>query len=140
MLGSCQAKVVDKKLRCDICNLEWDLYDLSAKCPRAEETPRAEARKNDQGKIRMELIPPELMIAVGDILTSGAIKYDDRNWEHGMDWSRVYGAMLRHQNAWWSGEDTDPETGRSHLWHVACCATFLLTYEMRGVGKDDRSH
>lgn len=62
----------------------------------------------------------------------------DRNWEHGMDWSRVYGAMLRHQNAWWSGEDTDPESGRSHLWHVACCAAFLLTYEMRGVGRDDR--
>jgi hypothetical protein len=97
-----------------------------------------EGKKNDQGKIRMELIPPELMIAVGDILTSGAIKYDDRNWEHGMDWSRVYGAMLRHQNAWWGGEDTDPETGRSHLWHVACCVTFLLTYEMRGVGRDDR--
>lgn len=97
-----------------------------------------EGRKDDQGKIRMELIPPELMIAVGDILTSGAIKYADRNWEHGMDWSRVYGAMLRHQNAWWGGEDTDPESGRSHLWHVACCAAFLLTYEMRGVGRDDR--
>lgn len=55
-----------------------------------------------------------------------------------MDWSRVYGAMLRHQNAWWRGEDTDPESGRSHMWHVACCAAFLLTYEMRGVGRDDR--
>jgi hypothetical protein len=86
----------------------------------------------------MELIPPELMIAVGDILTSGAQKYSDRNWEQGMKWSRVYGAMLRHQNAWWAGEDKDPESGRSHLWHVATCAAFLLTYEMRGVGDDDR--
>lgn len=137
MLGRCQSKVVGEKLKCDICNMEWDLYDLSAKCPRAEETPM-EGKKNDDGKIRMELIPPELMIAVGDILTFGAEKYGDYNWAQGMAWSRMYGAMLRHQNAWWSGEDKDPESGRSHLWHVACCVAALIAYEMRGDGEDDR--
>lgn len=97
-----------------------------------------EAIKYDKDKIKMELLPPELMTAVGTILTFGAQKYSERNWEKGMDWGRVYGAMLRHLNAWWSGEDNDPETGESHLWHAACCVTFLITYEQRGVGNDTR--
>ncbi len=98
-----------------------------------------EGKKFDQDKIRMELIPPELLEAVGTILTFGAKKYDDRNWEKGMNWSRVYGALLRHLNAWASREDTDPETGKSHLWHAGCCIAFLITYEMRGIGTDDRA-
>jgi len=94
--------------------------------------------KDDSEKCRMELIPPELLLAVGDVLTYGAKKYRDRNWEHGMAWSRPYGAMLRHMMAWWNGEKNDPETGMSHLWHAGCCAAFLITYEMRGIGEDDR--
>jgi len=137
MLGKCLAKVDGEVVRCEICKLEWELGDLTAECPRAEKLA-AGAHKDDADKVRMELIPPELMIAVGDILTSGAQKYSDRNWEQGMKWSRVYGAMLRHQNAWWAGEDKDPESGRSHLWHVATCAAFLLTYEIRDIGDDDR--
>lgn len=97
-----------------------------------------QAMKFDGDKVRMELIPPELMEAVGTILTFGAKKYADRNWEQGMSWSRVYGALLRHLNAWWSGDSLDPETGKSHLWHAACCITFLIAYEQRGVGTDDR--
>ncbi len=98
----------------------------------------SEGRKDDGGKIRMELIPPELLTAVGEILTFGAAKYAPRNWELGMDWSRVYGALLRHLNAWWGGEQIDPETGKSHLWHAGCCIAFLITFEQRGSGNDDR--
>lgn len=94
--------------------------------------------KDDQDKVRMELIPPELLEAVGDILTFGAAKYADRNWEHGMKWSRPFGAMMRHMWAWWRGEDKDPETGRSHLWHAGCCIAFLIAYEARETGEDDR--
>jgi hypothetical protein len=36
------------------------------------------------------------------------------------------------------GEDKDPETGFSHLSHVGCCALFLIAYELRGAGLDDR--
>ncbi|WP_299949058.1 dATP/dGTP diphosphohydrolase domain-containing protein [uncultured Ruegeria sp.] len=95
-------------------------------------------RKDDSAKVRMELLPPELLTATADILTFGAEKYDARNWEKGMEWGRVYGALQRHLNAWWSGVDTDDETGKSHLHHAACCVAFLLTYEARGIGKDDR--
>jgi hypothetical protein len=94
--------------------------------------------KFDNGKTRFELVPPEGPAAVAAILTLGAAKYGDRNWEAGMDWSRPYGAMLRHLNAWWAGEDRDPDTGKSHLWHAACNLFFLIAYEQRRAGNDDR--
>lgn len=98
-----------------------------------------EGRKDDQGKLRLELIPPELIEGVGSILTFGATRYGDRNWEQGMAWSRVYGALQRHLLAWQKGEPADPDTGKSHLWHAACCVAFLMAYEARGIGTDDRS-
>lgn len=97
-----------------------------------------QGRKDDGGKIRMELLPPELLESVATILTFGAVKYEDRNWEKGMKWSRVFGALMRHAWAWWRGERTDPETGHSHLWHAGCCIAFLIAYEQREIGEDDR--
>lgn len=94
--------------------------------------------KFDAGKDRYELIPPEGPRAVAVILGIGAAKYAARNWEQGMEWSRPYAAIQRHLQAWWGGEDRDPDTGKSHLWHVACNAFFLIAYEARGTGTDDR--
>jgi hypothetical protein len=94
--------------------------------------------KYDDGKPAMDLIPPELLTAVADILQYGAQKYEPRNWEKGMNWGRVFAALMRHMWAWWSGQNQDPETNRSHLWHAACCIAFLIAYEARGVGNDDR--
>lgn len=103
--------------------------------------------KADTGKVRLDLIPPEVVFAIGEILTFGANKYADRNWEKGMSWGRVYGALMRHLWSWWSGkratksflfDDLDTETERSHLWHAACCIAFLITYEERKIGQDDR--
>jgi len=99
----------------------------------------SEGIKHDQDKIRLELIPPELLFAVGTILTFGAKKYADRNWEKGMKWGRVFGGLMRHLWMWWWGEKGDPETGKSHLWHAACCIAFLITYEQRKIGEDDRN-
>lgn len=97
-----------------------------------------EGVKHDQEKNRLELIPPELLFAVGDILTFGARKYADRNWEKGMKWGRVFGALMRHLWSWWKKDGIDAETGKSHLWHAACCIAFLITYEQRKIGEDDR--
>jgi hypothetical protein len=94
--------------------------------------------KFDQGKLGMHLLPPELLIGVSSILDFGAKKYAPRNWEKGMDWSRVFSSLMRHMWAWWRGEDKDPETGMSHLWHAGCNIAFLIAYEERKVGKDDR--
>jgi hypothetical protein len=104
--------------------------------------------KYDSGKERLELIPPELLFSIGKVLTYGAKKYKDRNWEVGMSWSRVFGALMRHMWAWWGGLGpttenfvfgvVDEETKFSHLWHAGCCIAFLIAYEERKVGEDDR--
>lgn len=94
--------------------------------------------KNDQDKLRYDLIPPEALDSLARVLTFGANKYADRNWEKGMDWGRVFGACMRHLWAFWRGEDKDPETGYSHLEHAICNIAFLITYEKRNIGKDTR--
>jgi len=45
---------------------------------------------------------------------------------------------MRHMWDWWRGEDYDGETGISHLAHAACRLMFLMTYQDRGRGTDDR--
>lgn len=118
--------------------------DVAASCVKPEEG----GRKDDAGKERMDLVPPEGIFAVAKVLGFGADKYGDRNWEKGMKWSRVFGALMRHMWAWWAGKaptsknfafgDTDLETSFSHLWHAGCCIMFLIAFEERGSGTDDR--
>lgn len=64
----------------------------------------------------------------------------ERNWEKGMSWGRCFGAMMRHMWAWWGGEKVDAETGYSHLHHAAACLMFLIAYEERQIGTDDRKN
>lgn len=97
-----------------------------------------EGRKDDAAKARHDLIPPELPDAVAQVLAFGAGKYGERNWERGMAWGRPFAALMRHMWAWWGGEARDPETGMSHLWHAGCCIAFLIAYEARHDGVDDR--
>lgn len=105
-------------------------------------TKTAQEEWEDEGiqsdKMPMDLIAPEIMVALSQVLRYGAKKYAPRNWEKGMDWSRVFGAAQRHLWAWWAREDKDAETALSHLAHAACCVMFLIAYEERECGSDDR--
>lgn len=83
--------------------------------------------KADDGKVMMGAMPPHAELAVARVLTFGAKKYGRGNWarvensdEHYMD------AALRHINAYRRGEQTDSETGESHLAHAICCLIFML--------------
>lgn len=86
-------------------------------------------KKLDDGKNRLDLIPPAAIIELGKVLTMGSGKYGDRNWEKGIEFNRVYGAALRHLITWWNGEDTDKESGLSHLSHCLCNIAFLIHFE-----------
>ncbi len=97
-----------------------------------------EGRKDDGGKPRMDLLPFDALLDVADVLDYGAKKYAARNWEKGMLWGRMSGAALRHLGRWMTGENVDPESGRHHLAHFACCALMLLALAKRNVGTDDR--
>lgn len=108
-----------------------------------------QGHKADDGKDRLELIPPEVLFAYARVLTFGAVKYSARNWEKGMKWGRLFGALMRHMWAWWGGQgptstnfllgELDEETKFSHLWHAQFCLGSLIAYEERQMyGYDDR--
>lgn len=81
--------------------------------------------KHDTGKSRVDLISPNFLLGVGDVLAFGAKKYDAWNWTKGIEYSRLIGAAMRHLLAFSSGEDVDKESGFSHLYHAACCLMML---------------
>ena len=89
------------------------------------------AVKHDHGKLRLVLITPEMTRGLGEVLTFGAGKYADRNWEKGLDSGRLLAACQRHLLAHQEGEVTDPESGLSHLAHAMCNLGMLLTLEQR---------
>lgn len=94
--------------------------------------------KADSQKLRMDLIPPEIMEGLAKALTYGANKYTPRNFEKGMDWGRVFGAAMRHLWAFWRGEEFDQESGLHHLESALFSIGALYVYVKRNIGKDDR--
>lgn len=81
--------------------------------------------KFDAGKPRMDLLDPHAMTQLAAVLTFGAEKYSAINK------SRLIAAALRHLFAHLGGQDTDEETGLSHVAHAMCCCMFLLGLEDR---------
>ena len=88
--------------------------------------------KHDGEKIRMDLLPFEALEAVAKVLTYGAKKYADNNWQK-VDCAdaRYRAALLRHFCADQKGEKTDPESGLSHAAHMATNALFILWFELQ---------
>lgn len=105
-------------------------------------TPRdtfSGGRKDDTGKLRFDLLPVRPLEKVAEVYTIGASKYDDNNWRKGIQWSRIFAAMLRHAYKWWRGEVNDPVDGQHHLSSVVWCALTLMEFEETHPELDDRA-
>ncbi len=98
------------------------------------------AIKNDEEKLRLDLIPDTTYEGLGRVLTFGAKKYSDRNWEKGLKWSRVIGAIERHLNAIKRREDIDPESGLLHSEHLLANVSFLNHFFTTYPEGDDRPY
>jgi hypothetical protein len=83
-------------------------------------------------------IDPSALLEVAKVAGFGAEKYDRYNFLRGYPWSLSFDAMQRHALAYWGGEDLDPESGISHMAHVAWHALAMIAFAQRGVGTDDR--
>jgi hypothetical protein len=97
-----------------------------------------EGLKHDADKLRFDLLPVKPLELVAEVYTIGAKKYEDRNWEKGLKWGRVFGALMRHAWAWWRGERKDQKDGQHHLASVCWCALALMEYEDTHPELDDR--
>lgn len=94
--------------------------------------------KNDAEKVRLDLLDPEWLEAVGRVMTFGTRKYSAHNWRGGLSASRLLAACLRHVLAFARGEDTDEETGESHLANASCCLMMLWWTMKHKPELDDR--
>jgi len=84
--------------------------------------------KYDSEKLQYQLIPPESLEKIAEVLTFGAKKYPQPdNWKRIDDiQGRYIGALMRHVEAYRSGEKIDPESKLPHLAHAGCCLMFML--------------
>ena len=92
----------------------------------------------NNGKLKLNLIPATATRAMGNVLTFGALKYDDRNWEKGLPWSETIASLRRHLLAIEEGSDYDEESGLLHSEHILANAVFLNHFYHTFPEGDDR--
>ena len=97
-----------------------------------------EGLKFDILKARTDLISPFAMMELALIYTYGSEKYEERNMDKGMRWSRIIGALERHVQAFKGGEVLDPESGLQHMAHAMWCCATLIDYIKFHPEFDDR--
>lgn len=105
-----------------------------------QEDQKNEGLRYNTGKLRYDLIPAFAQQQYARVLTKGAEKYAERNWEKGMSWSSVLASLKRHIAAFELGEDFDKESGLHHMAHVMCNAAFITEYYNIYPQGDDRPH
>lgn len=94
--------------------------------------------KHDQNKLRYDLMSPVSNEGTAKVLTYGAKKYNDRNWENGIAYSRLYRAALGHLQDFWRRNDIDSESNLRHLDHAAANIHMLQHLSIVGPKMDDR--
>lgn len=87
--------------------------------------------KDTIGKLDWCLLPINALREVVKVLDYGAKKYSKDNWQK-VEPYEYKKAAFRHWTAYVEGEKNDPETGLSHLAHLACDVLFLLWFELKG--------
>jgi len=87
--------------------------------------------KYDSQKLRWDLLPWDAIKEVVYVYTFGATKYEDRNWEKGMRWGRMFGASMRHIISWVGGETIDSESGCHHLAQAIFGWFGLIHFQMK---------
>jgi len=83
--------------------------------------------KKDAGKIKLGLIPLEIVWAIGRVRTWATDnKYKDPESYRQVEIERYHDALLRHLYKYLENPDSvDEESGLNHLDHVACNVAFL---------------
>ena len=92
--------------------------------------PLNKGMKFDNDKNRWGLMNFRELDQVVEVITLGAKKYGDNNWqlvENAKE--RYFDALMRHITAWKIGEKIDEELGTPHLANAACNLLFLLWFD-----------
>lgn len=86
--------------------------------------------KRDAGKLRLTLVPREIIKAIAAVRMYGVEKYTDpENWRR-VEIERYRDAAFRHFLAYLDDpQGVDDESGLPHLSHLACNIAFLCELE-----------
>ena len=87
----------------------------------------------------MSTVSAAVMAEIGVAMLEGAAKYGRHNYRAvGVQSSVYYDATMRHLMAWWEGEDTDPDSGMSHITKAITSLVVLRDAMIQGKLSDDR--
>ena len=84
-------------------------------------------------------ISKPVLYEIGNALLEGACKYGAHNWRVAGVRASVYDdAAKRHLDAWWEGEDIDPDSGMHHITKAIAGLIVIRDAMIFGMFKDDR--
>lgn len=90
-------------------------------------------------KVPMSTVPATVLMELGLAMMEGARKYGRHNYRvAGVRSSVYYDAAMRHLMDWWEGEDTDPDSGLSHVTKAIASLTVLRDSMIKENWTDDR--
>lgn len=90
------------------------------------------ASRYNEGKLRWSLLYTPAIEELIRVLENGAKKYGDYNWQKGFkDPNCCYDSMMRHIQAYPSGEIVDKESGCHHLAHVMANCMFSIYFDQK---------
>lgn len=92
--------------------------------------PYDQTAKADNGKLKLTLVPSEIIRDIAAVRMYGNDKYGDpENWRT-VEPERYRDAMYRHLLAYIDNPfSVDEESGLPHLWHLACNVAFLCEFD-----------
>jgi hypothetical protein len=70
--------------------------------------------KDDEGKLRYDLVPVSAPRAIAKCFTHGLKKHKENSWRK-LEIKRIIGSTFRHLEAWRDGEKIDEESGLLNL-------------------------
>lgn len=90
-------------------------------------------------KVPRSVLPARPIAEVGLAMLEGALKYGRHNYRvAGVRASVYYDAVGRHLDAWWEGQDIDPDSGLSHIAKAVAGLLVLRDSMLQGNWNDDR--
>lgn len=85
--------------------------------------------KFDAEKPRLDLLPPNALLEVGNVLTYGTNKYAEGSWVN-VEKKRYLAAAMRHIVAYLNHEKLDRESRQFTLAHAICDLMFALEMDL----------
>lgn len=97
--------------------------------------------KSDKGKLKLSLVPREIIRNVAIIREYGLKKYGDKESWLRVEIERYQDAAFRHWLAYLDNPGgKDEESGLPHLWHLACNIAFLCELEKEKFKEGKSTH